>query len=394
MKILTSRPVGLAKKTLAGLALLLMAAGLLTPVVAFGGTDLRPDTLPSATGKRILAQAAPSEDIKPKLNIQIPTLPQFSDITVTGPQGQRQLSISWIAQYVSAIYRFGVGIAGILAVVMIMIGGAQYITAGGDAARVTAAKQRINDAIIGLLLSLGVYLILNIINPDILSLKALSVIYVEPEPLELNVNESVGADNTQCGTTYQAAKKSENCKLAEKIKSPKADGGIFNCNYHFAQAGYDFTKITAVDYASPFGSAIKAPISGTVGYVARTSGNIDACGNTITITSGTAVITICHAKDFLDDGGGVVQNGKQVSQGDVIGHVGGACCSGQTPNYPARFNVLAPGWCQFGGTQCSGPTSSSACQCQDWMQSGYTSGPHIHMQLKSPDSNLLACMAS
>ncbi len=128
--------------------------------------------------------AAATDNVAPALSVPIPTLPEFSKITVSGPKGNQNLNIPWIAQYVAAIYKYGVGVAGMLASVMIMIGGVQYLTAGGDASRVSAAKQRINDAIIGLALSVGAYVILNTINPQILNLQALQIQYIEPEPLQ------------------------------------------------------------------------------------------------------------------------------------------------------------------------------------------------------------------
>lgn len=76
-----------------------------------------------------------------------------------------------IGDYIAAAYKYGVAIASIIAAIMMMIGGFQYLTAGGDASRVSAAKGRIVDAIVGLCLTLGAYLILNTINPDLVSLR-------------------------------------------------------------------------------------------------------------------------------------------------------------------------------------------------------------------------------
>lgn len=75
-----------------------------------------------------------------------------------------------IGDYIAKVYNYGVTIAGILAGVMFVVGGFQYLTAG-NSGRVAKAKERIKDAIIGLLLVLGAYVILNTINPDVLSLQ-------------------------------------------------------------------------------------------------------------------------------------------------------------------------------------------------------------------------------
>lgn len=116
------------------------------------------------------------EIIKPALEIPIPDL-RFSRVILTEDDvsGERTLDIPFIADYISALYRYAIGVAAVLATVMIMIGGLQYLMAGGDATRVSNAKKRITDAVIGLLLSLGTYMILVAINPDLVSLKNIKV---------------------------------------------------------------------------------------------------------------------------------------------------------------------------------------------------------------------------
>ena len=52
---------------------------------------------------------------------------------------------------------------------MIVVGGFEYITAGGNESTVGRAKTRITQALLGILLILGSYLILNTINPDLVN---------------------------------------------------------------------------------------------------------------------------------------------------------------------------------------------------------------------------------
>jgi hypothetical protein len=75
------------------------------------------------------------------------------------------------AQYLSALYQWGVSITGILAGIMIMIGGLLYLTAGGSSERVSNAKSYISSALIGLVLALTSYFLLQTVNPALLSLK-------------------------------------------------------------------------------------------------------------------------------------------------------------------------------------------------------------------------------
>lgn len=73
-----------------------------------------------------------------------------------------------LIKYLENIYTFGIAIAGILAVVMISLGAFSYIvTAGGNSSKMIDAKKMIFDAIFGLILALVAYLLLFVINPDL-----------------------------------------------------------------------------------------------------------------------------------------------------------------------------------------------------------------------------------
>lgn len=80
-------------------------------------------------------------------------------------------TITDLAGYIQAVYDFAVAAAAVLAATMMMIGGFQYLMAGGDAGRVSAAKDRITGALIGLVLASAAYLILNTINPNLANLQ-------------------------------------------------------------------------------------------------------------------------------------------------------------------------------------------------------------------------------
>ncbi len=72
-----------------------------------------------------------------------------------------------LSTYLEAVFAFGISIAGILAVAMIVIGGIQYMTAYGNSSAVENAKDRITQALLGLLLAVAAWLILYTINPDL-----------------------------------------------------------------------------------------------------------------------------------------------------------------------------------------------------------------------------------
>lgn len=86
-----------------------------------------------------------------------------------------------LADYLGIIYQFLISIVGVVAGVFILVGGFQYLTAGGDAGRVTSAKRRIGNALIGFILALSSYVLLNTINPELVNLKLPQLVKVSTE---------------------------------------------------------------------------------------------------------------------------------------------------------------------------------------------------------------------
>ncbi len=80
-----------------------------------------------------------------------------------------------IGKYINAIFEFFVIISAVLAVFMIMIAGVIWILAAGSSEKVGQAKKMIGNAVIGLILALGAYTILSLINPQLVILKNINV---------------------------------------------------------------------------------------------------------------------------------------------------------------------------------------------------------------------------
>ena len=81
--------------------------------------------------------------------------------------GTGEGSTTDLSGYLETVFAFGISIAGILAVTMIVIGGIQYVTAYDNPGSAENAKNRITQALLGLLLAIGAWLILYTINPDL-----------------------------------------------------------------------------------------------------------------------------------------------------------------------------------------------------------------------------------
>lgn len=76
-----------------------------------------------------------------------------------------------IAGYIARLYQFGLMIAGLAAFGAIVFGSIKYILSAGSMANQQDARDQITQAIIGLALLLGAYLILYTINPALVSLR-------------------------------------------------------------------------------------------------------------------------------------------------------------------------------------------------------------------------------
>jgi len=91
------------------------------------------------------------------------------------------ISIPWMGQYIAAVYRYSVGIAAVLAVVMIMVGGFTWLVSGGSPDKIGRAKEFIVSALIGLALALFSYVILYTINPRLVNITSIGIGVTEIE---------------------------------------------------------------------------------------------------------------------------------------------------------------------------------------------------------------------
>ncbi|MFH1433793.1 MAG: pilin, partial [Candidatus Uhrbacteria bacterium] len=85
----------------------------------------------------------PTPPILPRLSVEIPGL------TFTEPlEKGGYLEIDFIGQYVAALYKWMLGAGALIAVVMVMIGGLQYMI-GKGAGDIQKGKDRMKNAVIG-----------------------------------------------------------------------------------------------------------------------------------------------------------------------------------------------------------------------------------------------------
>lgn len=88
--------------------------------------------------------------------------------------------------YLLGMFKLLIGVAGVLAVIMIVIGGIQYMSTDAIGGKLDG-KEKIKQALGGLLLAVVSYLLLQTINPNLLNINAglPSIQKAEPEPPEI-----------------------------------------------------------------------------------------------------------------------------------------------------------------------------------------------------------------
>ncbi len=146
----------------------------------------KPDDVKDAT------PPGPKKVIPPVLSVSIPGFGKFSDVRCENPDEPCQ--IPWLAEYIGALYKYSLVIIGLLAVIVMMIGGVRWLTAGGSREAISDAMNWIKGGLLGIILAICSYLLLFTINPNLTMLQPLNISYVGK--LELDRLDSPDAGNT------------------------------------------------------------------------------------------------------------------------------------------------------------------------------------------------------
>lgn len=142
-----------------------------------------------------------------------PSIPQLAvpipGVTITAPtqNSDGTISVPYLAQYISGIYGYLLGISTIVAIIMVIYGGFLYLLAS-TGLQVTSGKTIIQDALIGLVVLYGSYFILWNVNPDLVSLRPITLRSVRSVALELSgegVANEINPDGAPSGSSTSCA---------------------------------------------------------------------------------------------------------------------------------------------------------------------------------------------
>ncbi|MEK9186645.1 MAG: hypothetical protein AAB885_03620 [Patescibacteria group bacterium] len=107
------------------------------------------------------------------------SLPGLKTTSTSGPL---------LSEYLQWLFNFALIATGFLAVLMIVIGGVEFMIGGANESMRKEGKNRISNALWGLLLALGAWLIIYTINPELVKLDfALDKISVQQQGEESKV---------------------------------------------------------------------------------------------------------------------------------------------------------------------------------------------------------------
>lgn len=119
------------------------------------------------------------------------------DYTPLAPlPGVTEAAASNLPEYLVAIFKLTLGLAAVLAVIQITIGGVEYMSTDAISGK-EDGKERITQAIYGLILAIGAWLILNTVNPRILTFS------LNPTPIQAPQETSTTTPNTPIFETWQ-----------------------------------------------------------------------------------------------------------------------------------------------------------------------------------------------
>ena len=173
--------------------------------------------------------------------VPLATIPGLTDSQSLGSV----VNSTSLADFLNNLYRYLVGLAGILAVIEIIRGGLE-ISTKDSVSKKTDGKKRIYQALSGLALTLSPYVVFSIINPSILNL-SLNLPAIKPMTVnssaDPNANAVVSTKTLTNGCTVKGNSYFETITCTDQNALGQADCGYANlkletATYESGQASY------------------------------------------------------------------------------------------------------------------------------------------------------------
>ena len=125
--------------------------------------------------------SAPANPVTPNLNVDIPGL----EFTPTERE-KGKLVVNFVNEYFSGVFNFAIGFLALMSVLILAFAGVRWVTAAGDAAKIGEAKKMISGTVLGLLIAIGSFTLLALIDERLIDPDALEIAEILPEGYEFD----------------------------------------------------------------------------------------------------------------------------------------------------------------------------------------------------------------
>lgn len=195
--------------------------------------------------------AAPAASTAPATTATPPPERPPIPITLGIPIGNVR-QVSGIAEYINLGYRYLVSIILIATIVMVVWGGFRYLLGSANIGNVQRGKEIIRDAVVGMLIVIGAFVILNTVNPRTVELRDLSLSNIRGQGFNLNV---AGGARTSCSSDAD-------CTAGSRCVEA---GFVFNTDENMVLAGTAGIGAIGAAVGARYGGVYGAVIGGASG---------------------------------------------------------------------------------------------------------------------------------
>lgn len=101
-----------------------------------------------------------------KIGFCLPATTAKTKISISG-----KTEFTGLAEFIAFVYKYGLSVASILAILVIIFAGVQWTISGGNSEAISSAQHKIYGAVIGLVILAAAYTILYTVNPDLVNLR-------------------------------------------------------------------------------------------------------------------------------------------------------------------------------------------------------------------------------
>lgn len=160
------------------------AAGLACPegktCGSLEGSTRKACTESTAEAAPAAPESIPFTPITPNLGVQIP------GTTLSAPTNDNGVvRVSFLAQYINGAYKYLSAVVLVVAIVMCVYGGFIYLVGSAGISDIKRGKKIILDSIMGMIIILSAYAILNTVNPNTTNLKFLEMGFVTTDAFDM-----------------------------------------------------------------------------------------------------------------------------------------------------------------------------------------------------------------